>query len=254
MKGGLGNILFPMAYCLSLSIDNKTDLALYYNHSGYLHTEPSEYKNSFLKTIPEVNDISSYKRIVEKDFSFSQNLIPLGKDVFLDGYFQSERYFKKNKNSVINLIKSDQESYKKARKTYSEVTSPGDKTLSLHVRRGNYLKLKKYHKVLNKSYYNKALSEIKHTKVLVFSDDIDYCKSIFKSDKFKIIEQGSDIHDLYLMSLCDNHIIANSTFSWWGAYLNEKKDKTIIAPKTWFGPKNSHINTADLIPEEWIKI
>ena len=180
MKGGLGNILFPMAYSYSISINQNKDLVLCYDHSGIVHTEPQEYKSSFLKNIPEIKNNYYYYIIEEKSFSFSHNLLPLNRNIFLDGYFQSEKYFKENKDSIVNLIKSDQENYKKAQETYAKIFQPGDKVVSMHVRRGNYLKLKKYHKVLSKDYYKKALSKINHNKVLIFSDDIHHCKSVFK--------------------------------------------------------------------------
>jgi hypothetical protein len=87
---------------------------------------------------------------------------------------------------------------------------------------------------------------------LVFSDDMEWCKSFFKG-KFDFIND-EDYNELYLMSLCRDNIIGNSTFSWWGAYLNENLFKTVIAPKTWFGPGYSHWDTSDLIPENWIKL
>ena len=88
---------------------------------------------------------------------------------------------------------------------------------------------------------------------LVFSDDIDWCKGVFRGDRFTFIEGEKDYIDLYIMSQCKNNIIANSTFSWWGAWLNKNKNKKIVAPKKWFGSLISH-NTKDLIPKEWIKV
>jgi hypothetical protein len=101
-------------------------------------------------------------------------------------------------------------------------------------------------------YYRNAIAEFSDdTRFLVFSDDIQWCKENFKGDNFHFIEGEKDYVDLYLMSLCNNNIIANSSFSWWGAWLNNTPNKKVIAPKQWFG-KAKQLNTKDLIPETWI--
>ena len=102
-------------------------------------------------------------------------------------------------------------------------------------------------------YYKQALSKLPDiNKVLIFSDDIEWCKQNFIGDRFIFIQE-EDYISLYLMSLCDYNIIANSSFSWWGAWLNQNPNKVVIAPKLWFGLKSNH-NINDLIPSSWIKI
>ena len=127
-------------------------------------------------------------------------------------------------------------------------------TCSIHVRRGDYLKLPNHHPVQSLNYLMKGVREMpEDTKFLIFSDDINWCKQNFPNipDKFIFIEGNSDYEDLLLMSLCKNNIIANSSFSWWAAWLNENVDKKVIAPSKWFGTANSINNTKDLIPETW---
>ena len=104
------------------------------------------------------------------------------------------------------------------------------------------------------SYFDKATSEIvkKHSDIrfVVFSDDINWCKEAFKNKNFTFIEDEKDYIDLHMMSLCKHNIIVNSTFSWWGAWLNTNPNKIVIAPKVWFG-SSSHEDSKDVIPNDW---
>ena len=103
------------------------------------------------------------------------------------------------------------------------------------------------------AYYNKALDSFpKDIPVLVFSDDIEYCKENLVGDRFTFVNKNKDFCDLMLMSLCKHHIIANSSFSWWGAWLSDSKGLK-IAPSEWFGP-NGPKDTLDLLPVEWVRM
>jgi hypothetical protein len=134
--------------------------------------------------------------------------------------------------------------------------------ISMHYRRGDYaenLETTKYHGMPDSKYYSKALQYISerqnNLKVLVFSDDKDWVtKSVKLPITFEIIEGLEDIEELILMSHCKHNIIANSTFSWWGAWLNENPEKIVIAPKRWFANEEMEAQTQDLIPETWIRM
>ena len=133
-----------------------------------------------------------------------------------------------------------------------------DEVVSIHIRRGDYLQSPNHHPVISLNYCMKAIKQFpRDYKVVVFSDDINWCKTeAFFGDKFKFIEGQTDIEDFYLMSMCVNNIICNSSFSWWAAWLNSNPDKIVIAPMDdrWFGPAYDHFDTKDLYPEEWIKM
>ena len=126
--------------------------------------------------------------------------------------------------------------------------------LSIHVRRTDYLSNSANHFNLDFDYYEKALEYFDTEQVIVFSDDPEWCKQqkIFSDDRFMISESGDNKIDLCLMSMCNHHIIANSSFSWWGAWL--AKSKKVVAPSTWFGPNNADKDTKDLLPKSWIVI
>jgi len=136
-------------------------------------------------------------------------------------------------------------------------------SVSLHIRRGDYLsKSVEVFEPLNLDYYYSGIeyfnNTIKEPHYFVFSDDIEWAKSNFvQSSSYTVVDyNGADkgYEDMRLMSLCKHNIIANSSFSWWGAWLNRNPDKNVLAPKKWFSSKTSNLNSNDLLPSSWIKI
>ena len=125
-------------------------------------------------------------------------------------------------------------------------------TVSLHLRRTDYIGKDNYHPIPSMKYYEKALEMVDHDNVYVFSDDIPWCKENLKFKNMTFIHNQNPIDDLWIMSLCGNNIIANSTFSWWAAWLNNNPDKKIIMPKKWFGP--SAPPDKDITNVDWIKL
>jgi hypothetical protein len=125
----------------------------------------------------------------------------------------------------------------------------------IHVRRGDYLKFPDIHPTQPIEYYNQAMELIPAKKFLIFSDDVSWCRQNFKGDRFTVTDEASMEVDFRMMTACNYFIIANSSFSWWAAWLSEHEDKVVVSPKKWFGKeieKSSPI--IDLIPPEWIKI
>ena len=126
--------------------------------------------------------------------------------------------------------------------------------ISLHIRRSDYVEKQSYHPLCTLDYYKKALGKLPHNvPVLIFSDDPNWCKNqyLFQSDRFIVSETNDNLMDLCLMTMFSYHIIANSSFSWWGAWLAGSKH--VIAPKIWFGPA-ANIDDKDLVPESWERI
>jgi hypothetical protein len=175
----------------------------------------------------------------------------------LHGYYQSPKYFDKYRDEIIQLFQTDcdikiKELYNVIKQDYT--------TISIHIRRGDYLQLSHYHTNLTMEYYDKATQYFNDNVLfIIFSDDIKWCKDNFKYKNMYFVEEINNIDlpqeviELKLMSLCDNNIIANSTFSWWGAYLNENSNKT-IAPKTWFVNEKKNNDMKDIYCEKWIVI
>ena len=122
----------------------------------------------------------------------------------------------------------------------------------MHIRRNDYLTSDGFHPVMASSYYDKALSAVGPVdNILVFSDDIPWCKDTFNYDNMTFAEGNNNVEDLWLMSMCDHNIIANSSFSWWGSWLNCDIDKKVVAPSNWFGNAN---NNQQIYLDDWIVI
>jgi len=187
----------------------------------------------------------------ELHFHFDQEFLDKCPDnVSLVGYFQSEKYFKHIEDKVRNEF-----SFKREHLEVCEPHRPHMQgRISLHIRRGDFLINSLNHHNLSMRYYENALKEFPEDQdVMIFSDDPMWCKDqeLFASDRFSVCDSGNPYVDLCLMSMCSDFIIANSTFSWWGAWLSRAKDKIVVYPSQWFGTNNADKLTKDLFPEEW---
>ena len=183
-------------------------------------------------------------------------------NAYLDGWFQSYKYFDTYINDIQKLFQVQTEISPKNQSSLDVIAQAGKKSISLHVRRGDYVTLagaNKWHWVCSLGYYESAIAQMIEKLYVpvffVFSDDIEWCKSniVFPEGivAHYIDHNGNKWHeDMRLMYSCAHHIIANSSFSWWWAYLGQNPDKTIIAPKKWL--QTDTFNTQNLIPPSWI--
>jgi len=264
LKGGLGNMMFQIAGAKAISLLKKTDYSFpnLKQHLEYLSVETeynpkvnycSEYLNlPFLKNAKTENSFLPLN-IINFPFHFEDiKIIP--SNVRIDGFFQSEKYFEKYKNEIIELFSPEESIVSFLKEKYADLLLL--RTTSVHVRRGDYIRNNRHHYLQDLSYYQKAIEHLDYQtdKFIFFSDDIDWCKQNFVGDKYFFVENEKDYHELYLMSMCSNNIISNSSFSWWGAWLNKNSDKVVIAPTNWFGIALQHLKTDDIIPKNWIKI
>lgn len=248
LVGGLGNYMFQMSAAYSLGLDNGVSCIFDNQTSVTVHKHLDSYKDNILRNL--IYGKPSIKNSYTEPF-FHYQEIPFTLNLRLNGYYQSEKYFKHNRDGILDLFSINTPNEKYINKKYGDVLK--GKTCSIHVRRGDYLGLPNHHPSCSLSYYNEAISQMDVDNFLVFSDDIEWCKENFVGDEFIFVEGNTDYIDMWLMSLCDNNITANSSFSWWGAWLNQNTDKKVVAPKRWFGSAINH-NTKDLIPESWITI
>jgi hypothetical protein len=251
LKGGLGNQMFQIAatHALALRHGDNSCFDLYSCFTP-LQGKPSiNYIDTLFKNINH-NQTLRFKNI-HKEISFNFTPIEYSKDLLLDGYFQSEKYFLDYQSEIIDLFTITDFD----KEAINELLSLNkyDSIISIHVRRGDYLKHSDIHPVCDLTYYNEAMKMFDNSTFIFISDDMKWVKENFKGDNIIYSPFNDEIMDLTLMTMCDNNIIANSTFSWWGAYLNKNKNKKIIAPKNWFGPK-ANKNETDIIPSSWIKL
>lgn len=180
--------------------------------------------------------------IAEREHCYDDWIIENIKDGYnIEGYFQSPKYF----NDIEHVIRRD---FTFKSKVILSSPPVQENYCSLHVRRTDYVGNSLHHTNLDRSYYEKALEILNPNKVIVFSDDTEWCKSHKLFSNFEISENNEYV-DLYLMSNASQHIIANSSFSWWGAWLANSKD--VVAPSKWFGPALAHLDTKDYYLEGW---
>jgi hypothetical protein len=189
----------------------------------------------------------------EKQFHYDQEYVDDCSDnVNLHGYFQSEKYFKHIEDSIRKDFTFKDYILEPCTSNFDF-----DEIIALHVRRTDYVSNSINHPPCDLSYYEKALEQFdSNIPVMIFSDDVGWCQSqsLFDSDRFMISESHNGSIDLCLMSKCHYHIIANSSFSWWGAWL--ARSKKVIAPSRWFGAdgNTSKNQTQDLYLDGWVKI
>lgn len=250
LKGGLGNQMFQIAATNALALRNN-DKAVFNLDACYtpLQGNPSnKYRDNILS---KINNSSEFKgRVVYHEPKFSYDELPYTENLILDGYFQSDKYFNDYKEETIELFHRP-ENIVKTVKSFIQWWGISDKPItSVHIRRGDYLNNSDFHTPCDIEYYKKAIEKIGDSYFIFISDDIEWVKQNFKDKNYVYSTLEDDIHDLVLMTECDNNIIANSSFSWWGAYLNRHKDKRVLAPKKWFGPKGPQ-DQQDVIPMDW---
>lgn len=277
-KGWLGNQMFQYAavkgiaaynnyeYCIPPNDNTRTD--------NYLLHDIFKLKN--LRNIGYVGGLyrhySSDRHDHSTSFHFSEEFLKECPDnVNISGFFQTEKWFK---HCRVELLE-DFEFVEEIKKPCEEFIKSFEITpIFLHVRRSDYLKLSQYHCVQMIDYFENALKEFDNNiPVLVFSDDISWCwgQKLFSSDRFHLsatkerlsyhtswgdrYSQGPLIpyFDMCMMSMCQGAIISNSSFSWWGAWL-QKDNSNVVSPKNWFGPENSHLIQKDIYLDSWKKI
>jgi len=262
--GGIGNQMFQIATVYAYAKRHGFEYGFNFDacYTPNQGNESSKYKDSFFKDINRLDNTRFNMEYREPSFSFNE--IPKNDNIVLDGYFQSDKYFKNYKDGLIKLFNPYNPKFIRFKHTavtflYNFIV---DKKLNysdlvaVHVRRGDYLKNSDFHTNLTTTNYYKEAMDIFENKYFIFvSDDIDWCKETFKGDNITYSTLTEEIEDLLLISYCGSQIIANSSFSWWGAYLrkNELAESKVIAPKQWFGPRGPK-DTQDIIPENWIKI
>jgi len=243
---GLGNILFQVATVLSLSNDMDS-MSIFPDLNDI--SKFGGYQDNILHNL-DLNGHKPDEIYQEPEFYYTE--LPKSENITLNGYFQSEKYFLNNRNIILDILSPKNDIKKYLIDKYAYLINKDD-VVSIHIRRGDYINLDDYHSVLPIEYYNESLKEFNYNNIVIFSDDINWCKTNLNFNNITFIENEKDYIDMLLMSMIKNNIIANSTFSWWGAWLNNYSDKKVVAPNKWFGIKNSHLNTDDIIPETWIK-
>lgn len=179
-------------------------------------------------------------RFTETQFHYDCRIECIEDYTELSGYFQSERYFAAHADQIrTDFVFA------------SHVVFDHPCVVSVHVRRGDYLSFPEHHPPLSMDYYHRAMECFPGARFMVFTDDPGWCLLNFPRESCTIRTGHTAAEDMALMTDCAHHIIANSSFSWWGAWLGRNPDKRVIAPRRWFGPAKATWDTSDLLPPSW---
>ena len=275
LSGGLGNQMFQFAMGYSIARKYNVELSLdlkrftrRQDHNGFelqkvfdVYTKvkflnnPLRFRFINFKEVLNKIDIT-YHNFNEPQFQYTDKILDIPKHTKLNGYWQSELYFKSYAQEIKKIFSFSKQLNKKNSLIANKIIQ--NDSVSIHVRRGDYLLQKNNnHNVDLKKYYFKAIENTSKfynkPRYFIFTDDPLWVTENFTLDySFEVVDinDGAESFlDMYLMSLCKSNIIANSSFSWWGAWLNNNKDKIVYAPKNWF--KDNKICTNDLIPNSW---
>ena len=287
LKGGLGNQMFQYAAARSLSLKLnarlKLDTSFLSDHSPHEHFTLRDYELdifTFPQPIATQKELDKFFKIPfsgkrfdklqqslnhyhifrEKHFHFNRDFFNQGKNTFLDGYFQSEKYFKMFESQIRQDFSFNCQLNEYNQKMIDLIQHTN--SVAVHFRRKDYISnpiTNKAHGVCSMEYYKNALQiiekNVSNPSFFIFSDDIAWVKENWKFNFPVTFIENQNVQssvDLYLMSTCKHFVIANSSFSWWGAWLSVNKNKNVIAPIKWFN--DNHADTKDLYLKSWIKI
>lgn len=287
LRGGLGNQMFQYAFGKALAIKNRTSLyidkrPLYDIDESLFTKRPFELNIFDIEYKPVSNwrlnfffpdrhlgwrllrKLLRSKVLFETGFNYNDQTDLLNKHIYIRGYWQSEKYFEDVSDSIRKAFVFSASKNPKTEKIASEIANRN--SISIHVRRGDYVTSKAantLHGFVGLDYYIEAFkimnAKVSDTRYYIFSDDSEWVKqhllNHLEHATMVVHNSGKESwQDMYLMSLCKHNIIANSSFSWWAAWLNNNPAKVVIAPEKWFASNEMNLQTTDLIPSKWIRI
>jgi len=291
LQGGLGNQMFQFAFASILADKHKCKLYLdtsfyrssynknnIFNRTFELYIFNNHYNiatkqqilflksNKFINIIKNLFGYSILNLYKESAIKFNYKIFDYKIPLYLEGYFQSYKYLHNYESFINELFQFNSFLLTKENKdilnSYKFST-----TISVHIRRGDYIAIKEInniHGFIGLDYYKNAINFIINIlqinyQFIFFSDDIQWVKNNFSAlnNKITFIDFNEDKNswmNMYLMSKCDHNIIANSSFSWWGAWLNKNPSKIVICPRKWYNDNEKNHDSIDLIPESWIRL
>ena len=283
--GGLGNQLFQYAFYLALKNKFNEEIKLdafdmesYSLHNGF-ELENIFSLNATYCSVDEKNTLQGTKSLLTRvikevrkhapfintnyikekkhhHFSFhKENFGTQGTNIYYKGPWQSPKYFEQVEKELRENLTFPPLTSPKSTDLVAEIQ--GRETVAVHIRRGDYLKHKALGGICDLPYYKNAIEKIEtlvsEPLYVIFSDDITWCKENIDVENAKFVDWNSgkqSFEDMHLMSLCKHNIIANSSFSWWGAWLNSNPNKVVVAPNKWI----HYSNSLGILPEKWLTV
>ncbi len=278
---GLGNQMSQYAFYLAKKKHSALTIPVYFDNEGLSHNGyelnrifdidiksdnhlHSFFRNWYIKYLQKGKVFfatKSFCHIISErvDYSYEDSMLkenPLGINYYWGGW-HSEKYFSEIENDIRKLYAFNEKKINEHSLKWAKKIRESRSSCSIHVRRGDYLAHPYFNGIATEAYYKKAIETLlrmrNEQEFFVFSDDIQWCRSLWGDNHFHYIDcniKNDSWQDMYLMSICQNHINANSTFSWWGAWLSSSKDSVTIVPNRF----TSMCETPDFYPEKWIKL
>lgn len=247
-KGRFGNQIFQFASGLGIARKIGADFKI--PSTGHRLRQCFKIPDNFFLPAKEITTTKLYREgktgLKNQVTGFYPELFQIEDGTDLNGYFQSEKYFIEIRQELLEYFQFKDELQQKADALWSQINPQGDSVVSIHVRRGDYIGLG--FPICPKTYYESACLMFHDSRFFIFSNDPKWCHSVFTKENETIVNSGGDLLDFILMNKCDHHIIANSTFSWWAAWLSQSGGK-VIAPKRWLNRRFE-----DIYCKDWIVI
>lgn len=281
VMGGLGNQMFQSALYRSLETEGREvcmDLSHIRkygnNHNGYelerifglKYQEAPETEMKRLADLQltywgrlkrKIGGIRKTTHYLEQNYAYKPQILQ-NENIYLEGYWQTEKYFIKIRETILKDFTFPEIEDEKNKRLMENIQHSN--SVGIHIRRGDYLEdnnLESHGRVCDIKYYQKAVEYIKRhvskPAFYVFSDDMEWVKENLNLENAQFVNwnhKTDSYRDMQLMSICNHQIIANSTFSWWAAWLNENPQKIVVVPSTWI----NGMDTPDIWCEEWVKI
>jgi len=252
LMGGLGNQMFQIAHAMCQGW--KNDIPTIFKCESFTPmqaNQPTKYVDNIYRNITFLNFKSQTRRI-NTPWEYVNLNINWESPIEFYGYFQSRENFLGYEEKIRALFQPTENFISKVETKFPEIKK--EITVSIHVRIGDYLTINTILPVIDKSYIDECLRMIgRYDHVFIFSDDVNWAKENLIYENSTVVDSLEDYEDLWFISLCKINIMSNSSFSWWGTFLNKNENKKTYVPSIWFGPKGEK-NYHDIYLDSWVKV
>jgi hypothetical protein len=250
--GGLGNQMFQIAHTFAQGLRNEVEVKFRpFAYTPMQANQPTKYINNIFKKL-NFEKITENCKQIRATWHYEEIIPPPNTNVEFFGYYQSSKNFYGFENEIKDIFLPDDDFKTKILQKYPQLLNKNN--VSIHIRRGDYLQIPDVLPTIDVSYFHKCLEIINsYDNIFVFSDDKNWVKENIKFENIIYVDGLEDYEELWTISLCRINIMSNSSFSWWGAFLNQNPNKIIYTPSIWFG-ENGEKDYNDIYENDWIKI
>jgi len=251
LMGGLGNQMFQAGHALSQGWKhNRETVFIPRSWTPMQGKQTSHYRENIFRNLKFVDNIDGFTKVHEGPWEFSE-INPVEDNTVFEGYFQSGKNLLGFNDKIREIFGPTEQFISEITQKYPQLIQ--ENTASIHIRFGDYKENPHIHPSVSKEYLDKALEMIgSYSHLFLFGDDKEWLSNNFPGDNITLVNED-DYVDMWMMSLCKNNIISNSTFSWWSAFLNKNINKKVIAPSIWFGPSGPQ-KYYDMYEPDWTKM